>query len=94
VKRKVLEKTGLFDPDIFLYFDDVDLCWRIWLNGYKVPFVPKSIVYHASRSTASKLQERTRLYFYVRNHVLVLLKNYDRNNMLKAVTVSIIFEIR
>jgi len=94
VKRKVLEKTGLFDPDIFLYFDDVDLCWGIWLNGYKVPFVPKSIVYHASSSIASKLQERTRLYFYVRNHVLALLKNYDRNNMLKAVTVSIIFEIR
>jgi GT2 family glycosyltransferase len=94
IKREILEKTGLFDPEIFMYFDETDLCWRIWLSGYKVLFAPKSIVYHASGSTASKLQEKTRAYYYIRNHILVLLKNYDLSNMFKAVAVSIVFEFR
>lgn len=93
-KREVLAKTGLFDPEIFMYFDETDLCWRIWLSGYKVLFAPKSIVYHASGLTASKLQQKTRSYYYTRNHILVLLKNYDLGNMFKAVAVSIIFEFR
>jgi hypothetical protein len=94
IKREVLKKTGLFDPEIFIYFDETDLCWRIWLSGYKVLFAPKSIVYHASGATTSKLQEKTRSYYYTRNHILVLLKNYDLGNMFKAVAVSIIFEFR
>jgi hypothetical protein len=94
IKREVLAKTGLLDPEIFMYFDETDLCWRIWLSGYKVLFAPKSIVYHASGSTASKLQQKTRSYYYTRNHILVLLKNYDLGNMFKAVAVSIIFEFR
>ena len=72
--RGVLEKTGLFDSDIFMYFDEVDLCWRIWLAGYRVLLAPASLVLHASGSTASRLQEKTRLYFSIRNHLLVLLK--------------------
>jgi hypothetical protein len=94
IKRKVLERTGLFDPDIFMYFDETDLCWRIWLSGYRIVFAPKSIVYHAPGLTASKLQEETRLYFYTRNHMLVLLKNYNMKNLLKTLPASLLLEIR
>lgn len=93
-KPEVLEETGLFDPEIFVYFDETDLCWRIWLSGYKVLFAPKSIVFHKSGLTASKLQQKTRSYYYTRNHMLMLLKNYDLGNLFKVVLVSIIFEFR
>ncbi len=94
LKREVLAKTGLFDPDIFMYFDEVDLCWRIHLNGYKILFVPTSIVYHASGLTAAKSQEKERLYLHIKNHVLVVLKNYDFENMVRAAKVSVLFETR
>ena len=93
-KREVLEKIGLFDRDIFMYFDETDLCWRIRLKGYKVFFAPASIVYHASGLTASKLHTKTRHYFHARNHLLVLLKNYNLGNAVKAVIVSLFFEAR
>lgn len=94
LKREVLAKTGLFDPDIFMYFDEVDLCWRIRLSGYKILFVPASIVYHASGLTAAKSQEKERLYLHIKNHVLVLLKNYNFENMVRAAKVSVLFETR
>jgi GT2 family glycosyltransferase len=93
-KREALEKVGLFDSSMFMYFEEVDLCWRIWLNGFKVVLAPNSIVYHASGSTASKLQDRTRLYLSIRNHFLVLLKNYDLKNLVNAIAVSVLFELR
>ncbi|MGB9756383.1 MAG: glycosyltransferase family 2 protein [Candidatus Bathyarchaeales archaeon] len=94
IKKEVLNKTGLFDSETFLYFDETDLCWRIWLSGYKVVFVPSSIVYHAPSLTASKLQNAIRLYFYTRNHMLILLKNYNTQNMLKTLTASLLLELR
>ncbi len=94
LKRDILAKIGLFDSDIFLYFDEVDLCWRIWLSGHSVLYVPTSIASHASGKTASSLQQRRKMYFYVRNHFLVLVKNYDLVNALKAMVVSLFFETR
>ena len=93
-KADVLVKAGLFGSDIFMYFDETDLCWRIWLSGYKVVFSPGSVVFHKSGSTASKLQQKTRTYYYTRNHLLVLLKNYDLRNLSKAVFVSAFYELR
>ncbi len=93
-KRQVLEKTGLFDSGVFMYFDEVDLCWRLWLSGYKVVYVPASIVYHQSGSTAALMQSTWKRYMYSRNHLEILLKNYDLFNAIKAAKVSILFEAR
>jgi len=94
LKREVLAEVGLFDSDIFLYFDEVDLCWRIWLSGHMVVYAPTSIVSHFSGKTASALQQRQRMFFYVRNHFLVLLKNYSLANVFYATIVSLLFEAR
>lgn len=94
LKREILAEIGLFDSDIFIYFDEVDLCWRIWLSGHMVVYVPTSTVSHASGGTASALQYRQRMYFYVRNHILVLLKNYDLANVFSSIIVSLLFEAR
>ncbi len=93
VKREVLIKTGLFDSDIFLYYDEVDLCWRVWLSGYKVVYAPSSIVWHASGATSFSMQQK-KLFFYSRNHLLVVLKNYGLANAFKTLAVSILFETR
>lgn len=94
LKREILEKAGLFDPEIFLYFDEVDLCWRIWLSGYRIVYAPRSIVYHASGSTVSATQMRSKIYYYTRNHFLILLKNYNLANAVKAILVSLLLESR
>jgi len=41
VPKEVFDQVGLFDEDFFMYFEDTDLCRRIWHAGYKV-------VYHGS----------------------------------------------
>lgn len=46
VRRECFQKVGGFDKEIFMYGEDVDLSWRIRNAGYKILYVPKSIIYH------------------------------------------------
>jgi GT2 family glycosyltransferase len=52
VRREVLEKVGLLDPDYFAYLEDMDLCRRARAAGFRVRYAPEARVIHdASRST-------------------------------------------
>lgn len=39
-----------FDEDFFMYKEDVDLAWRLRLNGWKTIYAPKAIAYHGRGS--------------------------------------------
>lgn len=69
-KVEVLKKVGPFDEKYFMYLEDVDLCHRIKLAGYKLLFDPKIKLWHKvarSSSIGSGLNDyfitRNRLYF-------------------------------
>ncbi|WPK12479.1 glycosyltransferase family 2 protein [Lysinibacillus louembei] len=46
VRRECFQKIGGFDEEIFMYGEDVDLSWRIRAAGYRIHYVPQSIIYH------------------------------------------------
>jgi len=51
-RREVFEKLGGFDERYFLYYEDVDLCARMRLQGYKVALCPAAkVMHHAQRSS-------------------------------------------
>ena len=45
-KREMIEQVGAFDPDFFMYGEDVEWCARINKNGWKTVFVPDAEVIH------------------------------------------------
>jgi GT2 family glycosyltransferase len=46
IPRQVFARIGGFDPRIFLYFEDTDLCYRLCQAGYVVRYVPVSSLIH------------------------------------------------
>jgi len=46
VTRKVLHEIGFFDSDYIIFFEDVDLCFRIRKQGYKVIYEPDAVLWH------------------------------------------------
>jgi GT2 family glycosyltransferase len=74
LKRELLDDVGGFDPTLFMYYEDLDLCWRARLRGWRFVYAPASIVHHVcggSSETASPF----RLRQVERNRVLVSLRN-------------------
>lgn len=90
--KNVLQKIGLFDPFLFAFHDDLELCWRATLNGIDSFYVPKSIVYHPVEGTSFrwsplkfKLLERNRKY--------CLLTLYDRVTILKMLPALLLVDV-
>ncbi len=46
IRRDTLEKIGRFDERFFLYFEDADVCRRVWLLGQRVVYTPVARVLH------------------------------------------------
>lgn len=62
-----------FDPDYFLYCEELDLAVRTRRAGLRLVYVPQSIVIHASAASAVHLSS-TYVYYFLRNRLLVLRK--------------------
>ena len=35
IKRKVIDELGMFNPNFFMYYEDMDLCFKFKKHGYK-----------------------------------------------------------
>jgi GT2 family glycosyltransferase len=78
-----LGDVGLFDEDLFLYYEDVDLSWRGRERGWRYRYVPESVVrhVHAASTTAGS---RHFDYYNERNRLLTLTRHADRATVAKA----------
>jgi len=90
IRRDVFEALGGFDPYHFMFFEEIDLCWRAWLRGYQVGIVPNAVVFHKAGGTAgSSLVEgqrhetsRGKRRLTHRNQLATILKNYSALTLL------------
>ncbi len=88
-KKEVLEKVGLFDEKYFMYNEDQDLAWRIWLAAYRCVVSHLAIAYHDysfSRSIA-------KYYFMERNRIITTLKNYHIVSLIIFSPAFIVMEL-
>jgi GT2 family glycosyltransferase len=76
VSRTALEKAGYFDERFFMYYDDVDLCYRIAARGFKIFFIPEAKVIHHLGKSFSKNMPRM-LYHIYRSKFLFYKKHYN-----------------
>lgn len=53
----VLEDGYIIDPELSFYFNDVDLCQRIWNKGYKIFVVPDAKIIHDHSSSYKQVNK-------------------------------------
>jgi GT2 family glycosyltransferase len=85
VRKRDFLACGGYDPAFFMYHEDVDLGWRLWLAGRRVVLCRESVVYHHFGGTS---QAWWGAYFSARlgarHNVRSLIKNYNRRNLRRA----------
>lgn len=72
-RRSVFMQLGGFDAEFFAHMEEIDLCWRMQLAGYRVRIVPQSYVYHLGGGTLA-CNSPTKIYYNHRNNLAMLFK--------------------
>lgn len=94
VRTDVFRSVGGFDERYFMFFEDVDFGWRLWLLGWRVTFVPGSLVYHRHHASMSQLKSWREHYLLERNALFTIYKNYDDVNLQRALPAALALSVR
>jgi len=90
IKREVINKIGAYDPTFFTLADDIDLCWRAHLAGYRVIVQPEALLYHRVSATLGTTFGRSKKrYLSEKNTFRMLLKNYSTSTLAKTIPLYI-----
>jgi hypothetical protein len=91
-RRAMFDQIGDFDPDFFMYFEDVDLAWRARLAGWRCLYVPAARVYH--HHSASGVEGSPFKDFHSgRNKVWLLIKNYPLPVGLLYLPLAVLYDV-
>jgi GT2 family glycosyltransferase len=74
IRAELFKSFGGFDEDFFAHMEEIDLCWRMKSEGFKVFHCGESVVYHVGGGTLSYFNPR-KTYLNFRNSLLLLIKN-------------------
>jgi GT2 family glycosyltransferase len=91
IKSQIFYETGGFDEYFFAHQEEIDLCWRIHLMGYKIFACPHSIVYHVGGGTLPKGNSR-KTYLNFRNNLIMLHKNLTSEEKLWKIPVRLFLD--
>lgn len=75
VRRSVYDALGGFDERYFMFFEDVDLGWRLNLGGWRYVYEPKSIAYHKHHASMKEFGAFREQYLLERNALYTMYKN-------------------
>jgi GT2 family glycosyltransferase len=64
VRREAIDRVGLFDPDFFMYGEDLDLCYRIKAAGWKIWYVPSAVAVHVKGTSTRQVPMRMQYEFH------------------------------
>lgn len=74
IRSSVFHEVKGFDEYFFAHQEEIDLCWRIQLAGYRFSSCPRSVVYHVGGGTLPRGNTK-KTYLNFRNNQIMLAKN-------------------
>lgn len=90
IDKKVFEDVGFMDEKYFVYYDDSDFVFRIRQKGYKIRFVPKSLVLHKVSSSTGGGSSPFSIYYTNRNKIYFIRKNSKNFNKIFAMSFALL----
>jgi len=94
IRAEVFEELGGFDDNYFMFYDDVDLGWRLNLLGYRFRFQPKSLAYHKHHASMNKFGNFREEYLLERNALYTLYKNLEDDSLRDVFAGALLLAVR
>jgi len=92
-RRSALSQAGGLDEDFFAYLDDVDLCLRLQLLGYRGVYIPAAVAYHIGSATLGDVLHPRIVEWLTRNQILLVAKNYPVAALIRLLPQIAVFQV-
>jgi GT2 family glycosyltransferase len=80
-RKSLIDEIGLFDPQFWSDWEDLDLGFRICIAGYHNIYTPFTKVLHTGAASYGSVDSRNRVVRMTRNMLFTYIKNYDARNI-------------
>lgn len=91
VRASVWDEVGGLDGDFFAHMEEIDFCWRVKNAGYRVCYLPQSVLYHVGGGTLPKSNPfKTQLNF--RNNLSMLYKNLPADRLHRVLSLRLMLD--
>jgi GT2 family glycosyltransferase/glycosyltransferase involved in cell wall biosynthesis len=97
VRAGLFAELGGFDERFFMFYEDVDLGWRMNLRGWRVRYVPESLAYHRHHGTMSAVDapdSGRETFLLERNALAALYKNLSDATLAKVLPAALALAVR
>jgi GT2 family glycosyltransferase/glycosyltransferase involved in cell wall biosynthesis len=94
VRADVWAEVGGFDERYFMFYEDVDLGWRLNLLGHRVRYVPRSVAYHRHHASMKGYGSWHEHFLLERNALFTLYKNYGDAALARALPAALALAVR
>ena len=94
VRADVFRAVDGFDARYFMFYEDVDLGWRLNLLGWRVRYVPASVAYHRHHASMKSYGPWREHFLLERNALFSLYKNLGDDLLAKALPAALLLAVR
>lgn len=91
IRKSAFLQAGGFDDSFFAHMEEIDLCWRLHLLGYRLTYQPESTVYHLGGGTLNYGSAR-KVFLNFRNSLLMMAKNLPVSEVYVKVLTRLILD--
>lgn len=92
MRAEIFRALGGFDPAYFTYLEDVDLCWRAWLAGHEVWYVPAAEAWHHFGGAGGGRASPFRIRWMQRNRLANMVKHLEAASLIRGAVTSIAYD--
>ncbi|MGB5363476.1 MAG: glycosyltransferase family 2 protein [Aureibaculum sp.] len=91
IRAEIYHKLGGFDEHYFAHQEEIDLCWRVQNEGYKIKYVGASTVYHIGGATLKEANPR-KTFLNFRNSMFSVIKNVPKRYLFLVLFLRMILD--
>ena len=92
LRLDALRQVGQLDEAYYMHFEEIDLCWRLHLAGYRILAVPSSVIYHHSGWSLPPSSYR-KAYLNYRNNLVLLCKNLEFSRLWWVLPARVVMDL-
>lgn len=90
LRKAVYEELAGFDPDYFLYGEDIDICLRARLAGYEIGYCPAARITHVGGASERDAPTLDKFLRKRRGFFLFCRKHYDPRDVVRIARMSLL----